>query len=186
MISSRSVCRTDHHKSEHFRKIGASGSPAITPSIGAALVASFLPALQVKWRALQVKLHTRKNNENNSDLEPSSQKSLFSRISAFQDLCSPWLILCRSTLPYMYHVHVHVYDYWTHTNTTQSDNAQQRAEHRVRCTVTKYSVSCNELSMSRSCAEVHTILATLSAVLTRQTLRKCWPTVHKGTTFGQQ
>ena len=27
MISSRSVCRTDHQKSEHFRKIGASGSP---------------------------------------------------------------------------------------------------------------------------------------------------------------
>ena len=27
MISSRSVCRTDHRKSEHFRKIGASGSP---------------------------------------------------------------------------------------------------------------------------------------------------------------
>ena len=29
MISSRSVCRTDHQKSEHFRKIGASGSPAV-------------------------------------------------------------------------------------------------------------------------------------------------------------
>ena len=29
MISSRSVCRTDHQKSEHFRKIGASGSPDI-------------------------------------------------------------------------------------------------------------------------------------------------------------
>ena len=30
MISSRSVCRTDHQKSEHFRKIGASGSLGIT------------------------------------------------------------------------------------------------------------------------------------------------------------